>query len=180
MIFVVLFQIIITGYAWLCADGRYYYKENRITSYNVCYTKLLRFLPVISKDHQDIPSQWKTLEGKSVTLQDKITILGFPGDNIMEVKGNLFNLNQKIYNKYFGFKDFQMVMVMPKGTEKDCQKILRKLESVTEDLSGWNFVFTTPDSLQHYYDTFVITSYSIHYTKLYESPPTPASSCNWR
>lgn len=112
------------------------------------------FLPVISKNNQDVPFQWKTLEGKSATLEDKITVLGFPGSNIAEVKGNLFNLNQKIYNKYFGFKDFQMVMVMPKGTEGDCKQILRKLESVTEDLSGWNFVFTTPDSIQQYYNTF--------------------------
>ena len=32
---------------------------------------------------------------KKVTLKGKITILGFPGSNIEEVKADLFNLNQK-------------------------------------------------------------------------------------
>lgn len=112
------------------------------------------FLPTISKNNQELPSNWKSLNEKPVALKGKITVLGFPGDSIMEVKGNLFNLNQKIYNKYFGFKDFQMVMVMPKGSEEDCKEILRKLSAVTEDLSGWNFVFTTPDSIKQYFDTF--------------------------
>ena len=57
------------------------------------------FLPVISKNHSELPSQFVSLNGEKVVLDKNITVLGFPGSNIDEVKANLFNLNQKIYNK---------------------------------------------------------------------------------
>ncbi len=112
------------------------------------------FLPVISKHNTEIPQNWKSLHGEKVQLKDKITILGFVGDSVDLNKGNLFNLNQKIYNKYFGFKDFQLVMVAPLGTEKDCQAVLDKFKSLSENLSGWHFVFAEKDNIQSYYNTF--------------------------
>ena len=54
------------------------------------------FLPVISENHTDIPTQFVSLNGEKVTLDKRITVLGFPGNDIDEVKANLFNLNQKI------------------------------------------------------------------------------------
>jgi hypothetical protein len=75
------------------------------------------FLPVISKNHAELPSEFVSLNEEKVVLDKNITVLGFPGSNIDEVKANLFNLNQKIYNKYGGFKDFQMVMILPDGNQ---------------------------------------------------------------
>jgi hypothetical protein len=51
-------------------------------------------------------------------------LIAFVGDSVIENRGNFFNLNQKIYNKYKGFKDFQMIMVVPLGNEKKCQQIV--------------------------------------------------------
>jgi hypothetical protein len=47
---------------------------------------------------------------KEVSLDNKITILGFGGSNLIENRGNLFNLNEKIYQRYHTFKDLQFVM----------------------------------------------------------------------
>ena len=59
------------------------------------------FLPIISSNHSDLPATLKPESAKdSVQLKGKITILCFSGTNIDKVKGDLFNLNQKIYNKY--------------------------------------------------------------------------------
>ena len=85
------------------------------------------FLPVISKNHTELSNEFVSLNGEKVVLDKNITVLGFPGSNIEEVKANLFNLNQKIYNKYGGFKDFQMIMVVPLGNEKKCQQIIDEL-----------------------------------------------------
>jgi len=52
-------------------------------------------LPTITEKIADI-SDWKTADGKTVSLNDKITILGFTGSNIIYNEGNFFNLNQKI------------------------------------------------------------------------------------
>lgn len=112
------------------------------------------FLSIISKSNKELPQNWSTLHGETVQLQDKITILGFVGDSVSLNKGNLFNLNQKIYNKYAGFKDFQMVMVAPNGTQSNCQAILDQLKNLSETLSGWHFVFASKKEIQNYYNSF--------------------------
>ena len=54
-------------------------------------------LPTVTKAIPDV-AQWKSLNGEPVTLNNRITVLGFTGENILRNKGNCFNLNQKIYN----------------------------------------------------------------------------------
>jgi hypothetical protein len=87
-------------------------------------------------------------------MKGKITVLGFVGDNVIENRGNFFNLNQKIYNKYKGFNDFQMIMVVPIGNEKKCQQIIDELAPITGDMKGWRFVFSKPENIQKFYDSY--------------------------
>jgi hypothetical protein len=108
------------------------------------------FLPTVTRNVPDL-AQWKSLNGESVTLDKKITILGFTGNEIVKNKGNYFNLNQKIYNKNREFKDFQFVMVAPVGTEDQVKEILRGLDDLT-DTSKWLFVFAPTNEIQDFYD----------------------------
>lgn len=112
------------------------------------------FLPTISKANADIPIHWKGLKAEHVVMKDKITVLGFVGNNVIENRGNFFNLNQKIYNKYKGFKDFQMVMVTPAGNEAKAQQIIDELAPITGEMSGWKFVFAAPEEIQSFYDSY--------------------------
>lgn len=108
------------------------------------------FLPTVTPAVPDL-GHWKSLKGEQVTLNDKITILGFSGNDILRNKGNYFNLNQKIYNKNKDFKDFQFVMVAPVGTESEVKQVLRSLDDLT-DTSKWFFVFASPAEIQQFYD----------------------------
>ena len=81
-------------------------------------------LPIVTAKVPDF-GKWESLRGEPVTLNDKITILGFGGFDIVKNRGNLFNLNEKIYQRYHEFKDLQFVMVCPKGTEADVAGILQ-------------------------------------------------------
>ncbi|WP_016988058.1 hypothetical protein [Flavobacterium sp. ACAM 123] len=106
-------------------------------------------LPVITPKVNDF-GDWKSLDGKKITLNDKITVLGFGGSSILENRGNLFNLNQKIYQRYHTFKDVQFVMICPLGTESDIKSIFDALEEFT-DLAQWHFLFATPQEINSYY-----------------------------
>lgn len=106
-------------------------------------------LPVITPKVADL-GNWESLRGEQVTLNNKITILGFSGTDILKNRGNLFNLNEKIYQRYHGFKDLQFVMVCPLGTQKDVKNILDAFDDFT-DVSQWHFVFATPEEIQAYY-----------------------------
>ena len=112
------------------------------------------FLPTISKANAEIPSHWQGLNQEKISMKDKITVLGFVGTNVMENRGNFFNLNQKIYNKYKGFKDFQMVMVVPAGNETKAQQIIDELAPITGEMTGWKFVFAAPEEIQTFYDSY--------------------------
>jgi hypothetical protein len=107
-------------------------------------------LPTITPKIADL-GNWKSLKGEKVTLNNKITILGFSGSEILKNRGNFFNLNEKIYQRYNGFKDLQFVVICPLGTENEAQKIVESLGAFT-DVSGWHFVFASPDEIKTFYN----------------------------
>jgi hypothetical protein len=113
-------------------------------------------LPVITPKVADF-GNWKSLSGEKVTLDHKITILGFSGSEILKNRGNIFNLNEKIYQRYHTFQDLQFVMVCPLGTENDINKILDALDEFT-DVSQWHFLFTTPQEINSYYNQLKLVS----------------------
>lgn len=106
-------------------------------------------LPIITTKVADF-GNWKSLKNEKVSLNGKITILGFSGSNILKNRGNYFNLNAKIYDRYHTFKDLQFVVICPSGTENEAQKIIDVLSGVT-DVSQWHFVFTSPEEIKTYY-----------------------------
>ncbi|RUT70902.1 hypothetical protein D0817_07055 [Flavobacterium cupreum] len=106
-------------------------------------------LPVITPKIADF-GNWKSLNGKKVSLDKKITVLGFSGADLLNNRGNYFNLNEKIYKRYHGFEDLQFVVLCPLGTEKEAQKLVDALKPFT-DVSGWNFIFASPDEIKTFY-----------------------------
>ena len=92
-------------------------------------------LPILTQEVAEVSE----FEGET-RLQDRITILGFLGKDIALKKGNVFNLNQKIYKPFYEFYDFQMVMVVPEGYQNEVQAIKDELNTFT-DTSKWLFVY---------------------------------------
>ena len=81
------------------------------------------------------------------TLEGKITILGFMGNEIENQKTIALNLNQKIYKPFFEFNDFQFMMVVPEGTEEKVEELKYELSQL-EDISRWNFVFASSEQIE--------------------------------
>ena len=96
-------------------------------------------LPVLTENVADLSSYHP-----ETTLNNKITILGFPGDDLSSVKAKLFNLNQKIYKPFHEFYDFQMVMVFPDGMQSQAAEVREELGKLT-NAEKWRFLFV-PDS----------------------------------
>lgn len=95
-------------------------------------------LPILTESIPDIATI-----STDRTFENNITILGFLGSDIEQVKGNVFNLNQKIYKRFYEFNDFQMVMIVPRGTEAKVASLKEELGQLA-DSKKWNFVFATP------------------------------------
>ena len=103
-------------------------------------------LPVLTENISDI-----TEVDDTYTLQDKITILGFLGSDLENKKGIAFNLNQKIYKRFYEFNDFQFVMVVPNGSESKVEALKSELGNLA-DVVKWNFAYGEKEQIQRFFE----------------------------
>ncbi|MBC9794842.1 hypothetical protein [Sinomicrobium weinanense] len=108
-------------------------------------------LPVLTEGVKEVTA-FSSLEGDEVRLQDKITVLGFLGRGPESKKGNAFNINQKIYKRFYQFADFQFVMVLPEGSEGEVQALRSELSPLT-DMVKWKFLFGTDKDIRDLFDS---------------------------
>lgn len=100
-----------------------------------------------------LPTLTENIQGLSaidstISLKNKITILGFLGKDIQFRKGNAFNLNEKIYKRFHEFHDFQFVMLVPFGTETEVEQLKKELGSLSE-ISKWLFAYGSESDIKN-------------------------------
>ncbi|WP_299551884.1 hypothetical protein [Seonamhaeicola sp.] len=105
-------------------------------------------LDIVNDDVLEL-KQFTSADGP-VLLKDQITVLGFLGENPMNKSTTALNLKELVYDKFKGFKKFQVVIVVPNGSE-DTAKQLKQEISQYEDLKFWHFVFGEPESIRALY-----------------------------
>lgn len=99
-------------------------------------------LPVLTNNVADVSDY------SQESFKNKITILGFFGNNLQSKHGDALNLNQKIYKRFYLFKDFQFLMVQPKGTDSLVLNLKNDLKTGTDtDLINWKFITLENDEL---------------------------------
>lgn len=111
-------------------------------------------LPTLTTEIMQIPGN-----NSKIALDGKITILGFLGRNVEVKKANAFNLNQKIYKPFYEFRDFQILMIMPKGTEAKIEDLKTELGALA-DIKNWQFVFVEEDAISRLFNSLE-TDYSL-------------------
>ena len=103
-------------------------------------------LDIVNESVLDIES-FSSNSDKAIVLKDYITVLGFLGNNPEKNTTAALNLKELVYDKFKGFKKFQIVILMPKGTELATEKLKSEISSY-QDLRFWHFVFAEPDAIQ--------------------------------
>lgn len=111
-------------------------------------------LPVLTEEVNEI-SAWETLRGESLHFENNISIVGFWGSDLILRKADAFNLNQKIYKRFYEFKDLQFVMVVNDGEQTQIKRILQELQQgAATDLGKWKFIFGSAEEIQTLFDSF--------------------------
>lgn len=104
-------------------------------------------LPILTEEVTDVSTI-----NPDYTFKDKITILGFLGNDIDYIRGNAFNLNQKIYKRFHEFNDFQMIMLVPFGEEAKIKSLKKELGELANPYK-WNFVFANQNQIQDLFNS---------------------------
>ena len=64
------------------------------------------------------------------------------------------NLNQKIYKRFYQFKDFQFIMIQPKGTSELAKNLQNDLKTGTDtDLVNWKFISLEDQALSEIFNS---------------------------
>ena len=111
-------------------------------------------LPILQKNIAEI-AEWQTLSGNNVQLENNISIIGFWGDDLDYRKFDAFNLNQKIYKRFYKFKDLQFIMVVLNDNQDKLLNIIDELKKgSSEDMSKWKFILGDETKIQRLFSSF--------------------------
>ena len=111
-------------------------------------------LPILQKNIAEI-AEWQTLSGKNVQLENNISIIGFWGNDLDYRKLDAFNLNQKIYKRFYKFKDLQFIMVVLNDNQDKLLEIIDELKKgSSEDMSKWKFILGDETKIQGLFSSF--------------------------
>ncbi len=103
-------------------------------------------LPIVSKNVAEVTA-FKNLNGQPVQLKNKLTVLGFLGNDLTHKKNNVYNLHEKIYKGiHSSDADFQMLMLLPEGTQTQVNEVIEELSRYAK-IDKWQFAFGTPEAI---------------------------------
>lgn len=108
-------------------------------------------LPKLSDESVELAGFYD-LDGELVDLEQNISILGFYGSTPSQFSGHAYNLSGKIYDNFYKYLDFQVVILVPNGTQEEVRELQRQLHDITNPLK-WKFAFGEPQAIQSFYNT---------------------------
>ncbi|AUP78883.1 hypothetical protein [Flavivirga eckloniae] len=108
-------------------------------------------LDIVNESVLDI-EQFDSASEEKIVLKDHITVLGFFGSRPLDKATAASNLKELVYDKFKGFKRFQIVILMPHGTEDAVDELKAEISSY-EDLRFWHFVFGGHSKIQEVFSS---------------------------
>ncbi len=87
-----------------------------------------------------------------VQLNDHISILGFLGNEPVQNAIAASNLKELVYDKFKGFKTFQIVIVLPKGSEAKAAQLQKEINNY-DDMRFWHYVFGEPNDIKSLFNS---------------------------
>lgn len=109
-------------------------------------------LPILTEQVQDV-NHFESNTDSTVTFEDKISIVAFFGKDPEDLQGNTFNLDQKILEKFYGFNDFQFVIVLPEEARPEAQKFIDEFSGVTNS-HNWKIAYGSPQMVREVFNSF--------------------------
>ena len=92
------------------------------------------------------------------SAENNISIIGFWGDDLDFRKLDAFNLNQKIYKRFYKFNDLQFLMVVLNGNQTKVVEIIEELRRVPQKIcQNGNLFWEMKLKLRNYFQVLGVT-----------------------
>jgi len=102
-------------------------------------------LEIVKENVQDLEN-FTSNSNDTIVLKGHLTVLAFFGTNPMQNVIEASNLKELVYDKFKGFKRFQIIVVLPNGTQEEAKQLRQEI-STYEDTRFWHFVFGQPKDI---------------------------------
>ena len=109
-------------------------------------------LPVLTENVQDI-SSFESNSDTPISFKEHISVVAFFGSDLENIKGNTFNLDKKILEKYYDFDDFQFVIILPEDARKKTDDFVEEFRKISES-EKWRIAYSTTNEIQQVFNSF--------------------------
>ena len=92
------------------------------------------------------------IDNRKTNFQGNITILNFLGDMPVENITGTLNLKELVYDKFKGFKKFQIISIAPLNSEKSLENVKKELLK-SDELKYWFFATTSDEEINKIYSS---------------------------
>ncbi|WP_034061177.1 hypothetical protein [Lacinutrix jangbogonensis] len=114
-------------------------------------TNNYNILDVVKEEVLDI-SNLSSVTNSDILLKDHITVLGFLGSDPESRIVEASNLKELVYNKFKGFKKFQIVMVVTKDSQDKTSRLIQELNKYSEH-KYWHFVYASDSDINKLFNS---------------------------
>lgn len=108
-------------------------------------------LEIVNSNVSDI-GNFETFEDEPILLKERITVLLFLGNQPIDYTIAALNLKELVYNKFKGFKNFQIISISQNGTQEQIEKLKYEISSY-EELKHWHFVYGTESNIVKFHQS---------------------------
>jgi len=110
-------------------------------------------LDIVKTNVNDIDG-FNFLDSEKKLLKDNITILSFLGNDPMNNITTVLNLKELIYDKFKGFKKFQILSLATSGSEEDLEKVRSELYK-SDEIKYWHFATGSTEQIKILYNSLL-------------------------
>ena len=91
----------------------------------------------------------------ALSLDNKVSVICFLGNNVKTLESGIFNLNEKIYKKFLDYNDFQIIAVYPSQNENEVVKLKENMGTYT-DMQKWKFTALNTDEINTFFNSLSV------------------------
>ena len=113
-------------------------------------------LDILKKDLPEL-TNFVDKNGDDLSLENHLTVLGFLGETPMDDAILALNLKELVYDKFRGFKRFQIVVLVPESAKAQVALLEKELNQY-EFLEYWKFGFGSKEDVLAAYQELKISA----------------------